>query len=88
MTVRLRDKDLSWRILDGEVVALDTAGSVYLGANASGAQLWKLLAAGAERDELADALVTTYGLEREAAERDVDRFLAELRGAGLLVDEA
>lgn len=87
-TLRLRGDRLSWRVLDGEVVALDAAASAYLGANQSGAILWELLAAGTTRPELATALVDRYGLDRATAEADVDRFVADLRAADLLEESA
>lgn len=82
--LRLRHDQLSWRDLDGEIVALDTAASVYLGANEAGALLWQKLVDGATTEELAAALETRYEIDRGAAEADVERFVAELRRARLL----
>lgn len=81
---RLRDKSLSWRRIEEEVVAVDVSSSTYLSANDSGAVLWQALAEGATRDELSAALVDRFGLEPEAAGADVDHFLAQLREQGLL----
>jgi coenzyme PQQ synthesis protein D (PqqD) len=82
--LRLRPDALSWREVDGELVAIDTLTSTYLGANPTGLLLWEALAAGATRDDLASRLVETYGIDRERAEADVDRFLEALRTRGLL----
>jgi coenzyme PQQ synthesis protein D (PqqD) len=46
--------------------------------------LWDALAQGSTRDALADGLVGRYGIDRERALADVDAFLDELRGQGLL----
>ena len=81
---RLRDELLSWRMLDGEVVALDADRSLYLGANPSGAALWTRLADGASRDELIAALTQAYAVDTARAASDVDSFLAALADAGLL----
>jgi hypothetical protein len=81
---RLRANALSWRELDGEVIAVDLDDSVYLTANQSGAILWSALAEGATRDELAGALVGAYGVARAQAEGDVDAFLADAQARGLL----
>ncbi len=82
--LRLRSDDLSWRELDGEIVALDGGKSVYLGTNRTGALLWQRLAAGATHDDLVGALVDAFDVERDQARCDVDSFLGELRTNGLL----
>jgi hypothetical protein len=65
-------------------MALDSAASVYLGANEAGALLWQKLVEGTTHDELESVLTTEYGIDAATAEADVDRFLAELTSAGLL----
>lgn len=82
--IRLRRTGLEWRAIEGEVVALDFQGSVYLGINPSGAALWPLLAKGASRVELEHTLVTTFGLETRQAAADVEAFLGALADKGLL----
>jgi hypothetical protein len=83
-TLRLRADDLTWRAIDGEVVAVDIASSVYLGANPAGALLWSMLAAGSCRDELASKLVETFGIDRARAESDVATFVQTLSARNLL----
>jgi hypothetical protein len=82
--LRLRTRDLSWRDIDGEIVAVDVASSSYLSANPAGALLWSMLATGASRDELAGRLVETFGIERERADADVAAFLDSLSARNLL----
>jgi hypothetical protein len=81
---RLRANALSWRELDGEVIAVDLEDSLYLTANESGTILWSALAHGATRDDLVGALVGAYGVARAQAEVDVDEFLADAEARGLL----
>lgn len=82
--LRLREAALPWRLVDGEIVALDLARSVYLTANESGALLWAALASGATREELARVLVDAFELDAEDAAKDVDAFLAEAADRDLL----
>jgi hypothetical protein len=82
--LRLREEDLTWREIDGEIVAIDVAKSAYLSSNPAGSLLWTMLASGATREELAARLVETFGIDRERAETDVDAFLASLDERGLL----
>lgn len=82
--LRLRTEELSWRAIDGEIVAVDVSDSTYLSANASGTLLWEMLAAGASRPELAERLVARFGIDRQRADADVDAFIAALESRGLL----
>jgi hypothetical protein len=83
--LRLRDDGLSWREIDGEVVALEAERSLYLASNATGAVLWRELAdGGATRADLARALQDRWPVDADRAQRDVDAFIAAARGHGLL----
>ena len=82
--LRLRDTDLHWREIDGEIIALEARGSTYVAANGAGTLLWRALSEGATREALVDELVRAYGIEREQAGADTDRFLAQLDEQGLL----
>ncbi len=75
---------MAWQDLDGDIVALEPTASVYLTTNSAGALLWRLLARGATRDELAGALVAAYGLPATDALQDVDAFVEDLRTHDLL----
>jgi hypothetical protein len=81
---QLNPDSVSWREVDGEILALDLGASRYLTSNAAGALLWKHLAAGATRGELVDALVEEFSIDRERAFTDVDAFLGDLTEQGLL----
>jgi hypothetical protein len=84
MELRLRDTDRHWREIDGEVIALEGDGSRYLAANGAGTLLWRALACGSTREDLADELVRAYGIDRARAAADVDRFVDALAKQGLL----
>ena len=85
--VRLRDEALAWLPVDDEVVVLDAERDLYLGTNNSGSVLWKELAAGATRSQLAGLLVERFDIEQDRAESDVQAFLEQLTAANL-VEEA
>jgi hypothetical protein len=84
--LRLRTADLSWREIDGEIVAVDVARSAYLSSNRAGTLLWQMLATGATREELATTLVATFGIDRERAETDVATFIDNLVARDLLAE--
>jgi hypothetical protein len=83
--IKLRHDGVAWKDVDGEIVALDEHAAVYLAANPAGAVVWRSLAQGATRGQLADELVREFGIDPDRANADVDAFLADLGGRGLLV---
>jgi coenzyme PQQ synthesis protein D (PqqD) len=83
--IKLRHDGVAWKDVDGEIVALDEHAAVYLAANPAGAIVWRSLAQGATRGQLADELVREFGIDADRAHADVDAFLADLGGRGLLV---
>ncbi len=84
--LRVRADAVEWRQVEGEIVALDLRRSLYLAINPSGAALWPALVEGASREELVDRLCAEWGIDRAAAEPDVDGFLSELAEHDLLDD--
>jgi len=84
MLYRVRSSLRSARNADGAVV-LDIRGNRIFNLNAAASELLEMLKAGsASPSALADALVSHYGIEADAARRDVDDFLAELKSHQLI----
>jgi Coenzyme PQQ synthesis protein D (PqqD) len=83
----LRDADLDWREVEGELIVLDLRESRYLAINRTGHALWGALVEGATRAELIDRLVDAFEVDRPRAATDVDAFTAELESRGLLLRE-
>jgi hypothetical protein len=81
---RIRAGAVEWREFEQEVVAVDTRKSVYMAINRSGSALWPALIEGATRDALVERLVSTYEVDRDSAEEDVDAFLRTLAEHDLL----
>jgi hypothetical protein len=75
---------VSWRDVDGEILALDLGASAYLGTNATGALLWKSLAGGTSRGRLIELLTEEFEVDESRAAADVDEFLRGLAAQGLL----
>jgi hypothetical protein len=82
----LRADAITWRIVDGEVIALDRRTWAYITINESGAVLWPCLLEGASRDELVARLVDAYGIAPETASEDVAGFLRLLESRDLLAE--
>jgi hypothetical protein len=82
--LQLRTVGLEWREIEGEVVAVDLEGSVYLAINRTGAALWPSLAEGATRNDLIRTLIDRYELNESTAAADVDSFVAMLKEQNLV----
>jgi len=71
------------RTVAGETVALPSGGvtnlDMMITLNGTAKFLWEKLAGGAEKDELVDALLAEYDVDRERAEKSVDTFVARLK---------
>ena len=75
---------MSWREVDGEIIALQHASSEYLSTNGTGVLLWKSLGAGTTREHLIGLIVDEFGIDKGRATADTDAFLDALAEHGLL----
>ncbi|MBE6536099.1 MAG: PqqD family protein [Ruminococcaceae bacterium] len=70
------------------VVALGQASKVFNGIiklNESAKFIWDMLARGAEKEEIVEALLNEYeGVDAAVVEADVEKFINELEGANIL----
>jgi hypothetical protein len=82
--IRLRTDALEWRRVQGQLVVMDLRSSKYLRINRTGTVLWDELVQGASRDQLLSRLETAFEVDRAAAVRDLEAFLAGLRKWDLL----
>jgi Coenzyme PQQ synthesis protein D (PqqD) len=81
---QLRPEGLTWREIDGELVVLDLDESKYLGLNASGSAMWRLLQNGATEEELVAGLLRDFEAPDNAARTDVRAFLKTCLEQGLI----
>ncbi len=83
--MRLRSERLTWREIDGEIIALDLHSSSYFTANSTASALLKRLSEGpVVPGDLVKELVERFEVEASVAEADVAAFLADLEAQGLL----
>jgi len=80
----LRAEAITWREVDGEIVALELATSTYLAINRTGTLVWSALIEGASEEDLAADLARAWGISLEQAALDIEAFLASIRTRGLL----
>ena len=69
------------------VVALGKASKIFNGLirlNGTAKIIWQKLASGCEREEIIEAILEEYEIDRETVEKDVDGFIEKLKGAKIL----
>ncbi len=59
-----------------------------LALNASGKFLWEKLEEGMKSDALVSALIKQFGIAQATAEKDVDKFIQELKDLGCMDNES
>lgn len=72
------------------VVPIGEASASFNGVitlSSSAAFLWEKLQVGATEEELLDALLMEYDVERDFAAADLKRFIAKLQSTGMLEEE-
>ena len=82
--LRLQSSRVDWREVEGELIALARAESIYLAGNASAAVLWRALAEGTTETNLRHCWCRPTASPLDAARADVSTFLADLGARGLL----
>jgi hypothetical protein len=83
--VELRIDDVSWRVVEGEIVLLDLRTSTYLTFNGTATDLWVALCDGATVEALPGLLVEKYDISTDEAARDVEDFISDLQSRDLVV---
>ena len=77
---RIRDESVSWRDVDGEIVALDVESGDYFTLNGSGRLLWLALLEPVTTDALAQVLCESFEIPQDVACSDATAFLEDLIG--------
>ncbi len=70
--------------LEGDAAILNLKTGVYYGLDDIGASIWRMLNEPRRVDDLVDALLGEYEVDREECQRDVIALLGELAVRGLV----
>ncbi len=71
--------------VDGELVLLDAEKGEYFGLNETGAHVWRAISRFGDPESACAKLVAEYDVDAEMVSRDVDRIVAELCDADLVL---
>ncbi|RME29641.1 MAG: PqqD family protein [Deltaproteobacteria bacterium] len=79
-----RQKDVAWRIIDGEAVIVSPADSLMHTLNDVGTRIWELLAGDKTLKEVAEILCAEFEVDPKRAEQDTIWFVKCLAKKGLV----
>jgi hypothetical protein len=79
-----RGADVAARRLEDEVVLVNLRTNHIYSLNATGSRVWELLDQPRSRDEVVDALVEEFEVDRGTLERETDELLSSLHEANLV----
>jgi len=82
--VQIRQKHVTWREVDGIIIALDLSSSTYFTTNKTGKVLWNAMVGGATMDDLVSLLQSSFGIAADLAATDVNTFVELLATNNLL----
>ncbi|MWC30416.1 PqqD family protein [Paenibacillus sp. MMS18-CY102] len=80
----VRQENIETAELDGEWVLLNIETHSITKLNELGGSIWSLLEQYPTIPELTDQIVAEYGVDRVMVEQDIELFVTELIGVGLL----
>ncbi len=72
--------------IDGEAILIHLGTGTYYSLDGTGAELWAVLAAGADRGAVLDAAITRYDGDPVAIEQGIGALVDELLREGLLIE--
>ena len=73
--------------VSGEMVLLDLKSEQYLGLNEVGTRIWQLLQAHSDLENVFKILLDEYDVEDVLLESDLNKLIAEMQEAGIVVVE-
>jgi PqqD family protein of HPr-rel-A system len=83
-SVWLRDAALPFQRMEEEAIVVDPRTREVHLFNGTAARIWELLATPRSIDEVCGALIDEFDAEPEALRREVEAFVTDLGGRGLL----
>ena len=83
--IRKATENFSETAIDDEIVVMSLASGDFYSLTGTAREIWLLIDGARDRAALIDQLCATYDTPAATVAEDVDAFLADLGGAGLLV---
>ncbi len=90
--MKIRDGFILRKFSDKIVAVADDdfadSSNVFIKMNSSAEFVWNFLTENRTYDEVVEALLKKYDIDRKTAENDLDKFLSAVKKAGLLDEQS
>lgn len=83
-----RHPEALWTEMGQQLAVLSMVSGRYFEVQGAGAAIWRWLEHPCQPDDLVGRLTTQFMVDADRARDDTNRFLNQLREAGLLIDAA
>lgn len=77
--------DVVHQEVSGEMVLLDLKREIYFGLNEVGARIWEMINDGKSLDDVLDAIVSEFDVERSQADEDLHSLISSLAERELIM---
>jgi hypothetical protein len=77
-TIVTRNKDVAWRIIEGEAILISAEDSMLHSLDEVGTRIWELADGSSTVKEIAQKIFDEYEIDLETAENDVAEFVTNL----------
>lgn len=81
----VRSAEVAGKVIDGEAIIMNLTDGSYYSLDGAGALAWEQLQAGRSLEQLVNAVLQAYQVDRSQVEPDVIRLADELVQEGLLI---
>lgn len=82
---RVNEEECAAQVIDGEAVIINLLNGTYYSLDKVGGAIWELAAEGRAIPEILDRVIALYDVDRDRAQRDIERLTQELLTERLLV---
>lgn len=79
-----RSPEAAWRVIDGEALIITPRESVLHSLNPVGTSIWEHADGRLKVAEIVEAIVDEFDVDPARAQEDVDGFINELSGQGMI----
>ena len=72
------NKNVLWKVVDNEVVLVNSKNDEYSYLNTTGAEVWQMIAEGVSQSEIVKKLSGEYDTSPETIKKDIDAIIDDL----------
>lgn len=84
MSILTKSKDINWAFKDGLVTIRDNENEIFFELNDVGSLIWDMIDGVSTLEDIVQAILKEFDIDKQTAIRETDRFLNELTDFALI----